>query len=330
MNKKDPSWVGDGLLPIYKPKNMISKDVSRILTRSFGKLKIGHVGTLDPMAEGVLPIVLGKGTRMQDFLLTSEKIYDVTIQFGLHTDTLDVTGETVETSSLPGCAVDLEKAGQDLVGVQTQVPPIYSAVKYNGRPLYEYARTGRGDEVPLEELSREIEVYRAELIGAESDNGCYTEATYRISASKGTYVRVLAFELAKSIGCLGTMLALKRVKTAGVVDQECISLEQIENNPERINEWIIPIHKMPLNMLMLRLPEKLCPEMIHGRTVNLTIDHIAEYVVKNPDSIDLADVVSSGSPILLLAPDEKAIGIGQLRWNNDINKIVALTKKRGL
>lgn len=332
MENKKKLILGDGLIPIYKPKDLVSKDVSRILQRTYGKLKLGHVGTLDPMAEGVLPIVIGKATRLQDYLLTSEKIYEVEVEFGYQTDSLDTTGSEVATSELPNSSIDLQKVADGLTGKISQVPPIYSAVKYNGKPLYEYARSGREAEVPLEDLKRNIEVYGLEVISSKEKDGKFLSATLRVSASKGTYVRVLAFDFAKAIGSLGTMSALKRTRTAGVSDSECINIRDLEANPELIEKMLIPIPKMPLGLPMLQVDKASSEHLFHGRKAKLSIDQVLESIVKlgaDNKKLDSAEYIS---PVLILDQNAQPLGIGDLQFSLGKNeeKFGTLTKKRGL
>lgn len=139
-----------GILPIAKPRGIVSKDISRWLVKRLGKVKIGHVGTLDPMAEGVLPILLGSATRFQDHLLDNSKTYEFDVQFGFQTDTLDSDGQvTNRTTSVPDAAHQVAQALPSFVGKISQIPPIYSAIKYNGKPLYNYARQGTKKLSPL-------------------------------------------------------------------------------------------------------------------------------------------------------------------------------------
>lgn len=222
-----------GLLAINKPSGMTSKDVSRRLTRMMGrKLKIGHVGTLDPCASGVLPILIGKATRLQDYLLDGEKIYVVEAEFGYQTDTLDFEGEQVAEASFAHISRELiEEELPNMIGEITQTPPIFSAVKYNGKPLYWYARSGRSAEVPLEELSRAVTIY-----GIELQNVQMPKFSMRVRCSKGTYIRTLVHDLAVRLDSLATMTALCREKTAGVDVVDCTPLAEVEANHGALEE----------------------------------------------------------------------------------------------
>ena len=176
----------NGVLPVYKPRGVISKDVSRWILKNFGKVKLGHVGTLDPMAEGVLPILLGKSTRLQDYLLDSVKSYEFDIEFGYETSTMDQEGERISEAPFDHVtSSDIEKACANIEGSYIQTPPMYSAIKYKGKPLYEYAREGRSDEVPLDILKKTVSIYSCKCTSFNNN-----VATIVIECSKGTYVRV--------------------------------------------------------------------------------------------------------------------------------------------
>lgn len=319
-----------GLLPIYKPTGMISKDVSRILQRNFGKLKLGHVGTLDPLAEGVLPIVIGKATRLQDYLLTSEKIYDVDIAFGYQTDTLDVTGEVVKKSSRPKANAPIEEILEVFKGKISQIPPIYSAVKYQGKPLYEYARSGKSEEVPLENLKREIEVYDLELLSKDCEGNELKSVTLRVNASKGTYVRVLAFDIAERLGTLGTMTALKRIKTAGVDVAQCINIKELVDNKSMFEDVLVGIEKMPLSMIRLVLDDKNSEHLRHGRVVHLTIDQLVANIVESTSAGFDASSPDKSVTALLFDDRKNVIGIGEISPDSSNINLIKVRKKRGL
>jgi len=231
-----------GLLPIYKPKNLVSKDVSRWLIRRFGKLKIGHVGTLDPMAEGVLPILLGKATRLQDMLLDMPKTYEFGVKFGVQTDTMDIEGADVKEAEVRICGDDeIQSAIQTFLGAQQQVPPVYSAVKYKGKALYEYGRANRAEEIPLNSLRRQVFIYDFQLLEYNGNH-----ANFKVRCSKGTYVRVLANDLAAKLGNLGTVDFIKRTESSGISLSDTVTLETIESDLTNLAAHLIPIEKLQL------------------------------------------------------------------------------------
>jgi len=233
-----------GVLPVYKPGGMISKDVSRFLVRKIGKLHLGHVGTLDPMAEGVLPILIGRATRLQDQLLDMPKIYEFEVTFGIETDTLDTDGAVVKT--LPWDHIDAEKleaAARKFLGHIKQIPPAYSAVKYQGKPLYEYARRNELANIPLATMLRHVEIKSFDLQHYSVGKG-----QFRVECSKGTYIRVLAHDLAEAVGTCGTVSKIVRVKSAGIELRDCLTLQEIEINAGDFPKLLIPFSRLSLPM----------------------------------------------------------------------------------
>ncbi|RZA15555.1 MAG: tRNA pseudouridine(55) synthase TruB, partial [Proteobacteria bacterium] len=240
--KKYP--LADGMIVVYKPRGMSSKDVSRWFERRFSRIKMGHVGTLDPMAEGVLPVLFGKATRIQDFLLAGTKCYEFDVKFGSATDTLDQDGEVIGEAPVGDFTKsDIEAVCAAMEGDFKQVPPIYSAIKYQGKPLYEYARSGRGDEVPRETLGKTIQIFKMECLRYE--NGV---ATIRVNCSKGTYVRVLSHHVAETLGTLGTVVRLLRVATGELDVGTAVSLDTLEQAQESIHKYIIPLANIRLDI----------------------------------------------------------------------------------
>ena len=248
--EKPPHSPGPcGVLVVDKPVGMISKDVSRWLSKRIGsKVKMGHAVTLDPAAEGVLPILLGKATRLQDQLLDLPKTYECDLRLGSETDSLDLDGEVVK--EMPFSHVTrqaLEEASQTLVGKQQQTPPIYSAVKFKGKPLYFYARNGRADEIDLDALARSVEIYEFKILEFSGQI-----VTFRLRCSKGTYVRVAAKTLAEKLGTCGTITRLCRSESSGVDREHAFTLEEIENFLEKSGKLreplLIPMESLDLGL----------------------------------------------------------------------------------
>lgn len=194
--------MSDGILLVDKPAGATSADVVRALKRRFAIDSIGHLGTLDPMATGLLPLCLGGGTKIAQFLAAERKAYQGTIRLGVATDTLDVTGAVVGEAEVPAIeAGALGALARELVGPAMQRPPMYSAVKVGGRKLYKLARAG----VEIERTPRPIEIYALDLALADA-----TTLHFRVECSKGTYVRVLAEEVARRLGTVGCLASLRR------------------------------------------------------------------------------------------------------------------------
>jgi tRNA pseudouridine55 synthase len=246
-----PSYCG--LLPIYKPRGISSKDVSRRLWRFGLKAKMGHVGTLDPGAEGVLPLLLGKATILQDLLVNAPKAYTFSVLIGYETDTLDADG--LVQSHQPFAHVTREALLASIpafIGEQEQIPPAYSAVKFQGQPLYKSARNGNKGQIDRQALRRKITIYSLSL-----DSFSHNLATFTVHCSKGTYVRVLAQDLMAKVGTCGTVVHLKRIMSAGITLADCIELSTLESAlaaGESIqNTYVQAIHTLALGLPVLQL-----------------------------------------------------------------------------
>lgn len=236
--------LSDGMIVVYKPRGMSSKDVSRWFERRFTRIKMGHVGTLDPMAEGVLPVLFGKATRIQDFLLAGTKCYEFDVKFGTATDTLDLDGEVIGEAPVGDFTLeDIRAVCAGMEGSFTQIPPLYSAIKYQGKPLYEYARSGRGDEVPRDLLRKVVQIDKMVCLQYEEGVG-----TFRVNCSKGTYVRVLSHHIAETLGTLGVVVRLLRVATGDLDVRIAVSLDTLEQEQESVHKYIIPLANIRLDI----------------------------------------------------------------------------------
>ncbi len=227
----------DGILIVNKPKEFTSHDVVAKV-KKMCKVKVGHTGTLDPMATGVLPLLLGKGTKLSEYLVNHNKIYEAVIKLGEKTDTLDSEGKVIEQKEVDLKNLNIENIKnilQSMVGKQKQTPPIYSAIKVNGKKLYEYARSGLQVEIP----QREIEIYNIELIEI---NETLKTISFRVHCSKGTYIRTLCEEIAKKLNTVGYMKELNRTRVGNFDISEAVTLQDLEaNNEEYLNKHIITI-----------------------------------------------------------------------------------------
>jgi tRNA pseudouridine55 synthase len=226
-----PTYVKNnihGLLPIWKTTGMSSKDVSRRLESVFGKIKCGHAGTLDIAAEGVLPILIGNATRLQDFLVDLPKTYVFELDLGYETDTLDLEGEVIKRADVPLITEQQVRAAlSPFEGKIRQVPPVYSAIKYKGRPLYDYARAGELELLPdMDSFGRDVLIYSIDL---KEFN--LTKLRVEVTCSKGTYIRVLGQAIAHSLKTLGTISYLSRTKSSGVDRDGCVDLDKVLEQP---------------------------------------------------------------------------------------------------
>lgn len=215
----------DGILVVDKPAGMTSRDVVNILTKVFHTKKIGHTGTLDPLATGVLVVCVGKSTKLVEILTSLEKEYILEAELGIATDTLDVTGKVLQKEKVHISKEKIEEALKSMLGTYLQEVPIYSAVKIKGKKLYEYARNGEEVELP----KREVNIQEVEL-----QNVSYTEEQtqiqVRVVVSKGTYIRAFIRDIAEKLNTVGIMTSLKRTKQGKFQVEDAYSLEKIEGN----------------------------------------------------------------------------------------------------
>lgn len=246
----------DGIILINKPSGMTSHDVVNHARRALHTKKVGHCGTLDPDATGVLVLCINKATKALQFLTAKSKEYVATLSLGKSTDTYDASGEVVEEKPFAGYT-DLPKVLASFEGDSMQMPPIYSAIKVNGRKLYEYARAG--EEVKLE--ARHVHIDSIELLDAH-DN----EITIKVACSKGTYIRSLCVDIARTLGYPGHMNSLIRTRSGDFKIEDCYSLEQLDAG----DVSCISLDQAFENFDKIVVDEKI---VIHGKVIPSDIDH---------------------------------------------------------
>lgn len=213
----------DGIFNLYKPAGFTSNDAVAVIRKILNMKKVGHGGTLDPDATGVLPVFTGAATRLLEFAVEGRKEYVAEFRLGIKTDTGDVSGKTVATEDVPEFShADLEQVLQKFLGRQKQVPPMYSAIKIGGKKLYQYAR--KGEEV--ERAARDIEIYALEILGFN-----LPDLRLRVECSKGTYIRTLGEDIAVALGTVGTMKKLVRTKVGRFALADSHTLDEIRENP---------------------------------------------------------------------------------------------------
>lgn len=257
----------NGIIIINKHKGCTSHDIVYKVKKMFNE-KVGHTGTLDPMATGVLPLLIGKGTQCSKYLINHDKIYNVTLQLGEKTDTADSEGKVIETKEVKEEILkkeNIEKIFEKFKGKQEQIPPIYSAIKVNGKKLYQYAR--KGQEVEIK--PRKIEIYNIELLNI---NEKQKQIEFQVSCSKGTYIRSLCEDIAQRLETVGYMLELKRIQVGNFNIKEAITIEQLENNidnKEFIEENFIQFEEIFKNKEKIELDDRKLRLFLNG--VQLTI-----------------------------------------------------------
>jgi tRNA pseudouridine55 synthase len=209
----------NGMFLVVKPQGITSRDLVNGVVHRFHEKKVGHTGTLDPFADGLMLVTIGKGTKMGPFLEAMDKTYEATLQFGSKTNTGDLTGEVIETKPVIELYEDyIQQTLDTFIGEQDQVPPMFSAIKHQGVPLYELAR--KGEEVVRE--SRRITVHAMTLIRYEG-----ASLTFRCHVSKGTYVRTLAEAIAEAFGMVGHLISLKRISVGSFQLNDAKTLDQL-------------------------------------------------------------------------------------------------------
>lgn len=217
----------NGILIINKPQGWTSMDVCAKLRGMFHEKRVGHAGTLDPMATGVLPVFIGRATRAVEFSADSDKEYIAGLKLGVVTNTQDATGEIVEKRPVDVSRDQLRAALKGFTGDIEQVPPMYSAIKINGKKLYELARKGR----EVERKPRHVTIHTLELLEETPPEGA--DCLLRVVCSKGTYVRTLCHDIGQALGCGGCMGSLQRVKAAGFTLADSVALQTVQDVVDR-------------------------------------------------------------------------------------------------
>lgn len=302
----------DGIIIINKEKQWTSNDIVQKLKGIFHE-KVGHTGTLDPLATGVLPVLIGKGTLLSKYLINHDKEYIATINLGEKRSTGDSEGDIIEKKSVNNKMLqkeNIENVLHSFLGKYMQTPPMYSAIKVNGKKLYEYARKGQDIEVK----PREVEIYSIELVSVSQEK---QEIKYRVSCSKGTYIRTLSEDIALKLGTVGYMKELQRTRVGDFCIEQAIKISDItkdsmnnfikiedffKNNEENINHYFITIEKFFENRPKIKLDNIKLKNFLNGvKICNINEDGI--YRIYNETS--------------------KFIGIGEIK-NNTLKRDIVI------
>lgn len=254
----------DGIIIVNKEENWTSNDVVQKVKHIFNE-KVGHTGTLDPLATGVLPLLIGKGTHLSKYLINHDKEYTATIKLGIKTDSGDSEGKVLERQEVKKEIIEKSNvlnALKSFIGKQSQIPPMYSAIKVNGKKLYEYARKGKAIEV----APRNIEIYNIELISINNEEN---EITYKVNCSKGTYIRTLSEDIAKALGTIGFMKNLKRTKVGYFKIEQSLKISEIEGILKDVNSYIITIESFFENKGKIILNQNQMQKFLNGVRINI-------------------------------------------------------------
>lgn len=250
----------NGLILLDKPEGFTSFKAAAVLRRIYGTKRVGHTGTLDPMATGVLPILIGRSTRLCSFVLEADKKYTAGVRLGVTTDTLDITGEVLSRSEVSVSDEQLNGALKHFTCNYDQIPPMYSAIKKDGVRLYDLARQGQ----EIEREPRNVTIFGIDLVSRDGN-----DFVIDVHCSKGTYIRSLADDIGKYLGCGATLISLRRTDAAGFSIEACKTLEEIEADPEGC---LLPPETAVPNFKSVHVSEAQCKRFKNGAA--LSIDRI--------------------------------------------------------
>lgn len=282
-----------GVLLVNKPSGLTSNRVLQQVKWQLKAKKAGHTGALDPLATGLLPLCFGEATKFSQMLLDSDKTYQVTAKLGIQTDTCDIDGAVLVTKPVPVVSSEQVEGllQQHFLGTITQVAPIYSALKVNGRPMYELARAGE----PVEAKSRQVTIYSSQLDAIRSD-----EIDLTISCSKGTYIRSIVDELGQLLGCGATVSKLHRTQHGPFTLDQAMGIDDVPD--EAFLSALLPVDAMIADWPVIDLTEEQSVPFIHG----------------NPTTLMACDAPSDLQYRVYQSDSQQFVGIGQIKRANEL------------
>lgn len=254
-----------GFILLSKPAGITSFAAVAKIKRICGEKRVGHTGTLDPMATGVLPVLLGRATTLSSIMLDGNKRYTATVKLGVTTDTDDITGKVLTESKVNISAVELQDALKHFTGKITQTPPMYSALKKDGVRLYDLARQGKTVEIP----SREVEVFSINLLTELNEENCFI---IDVAVSKGTYIRSLARDIGEYLGCGATLTALERTDTCGFSIEDCVSLDDLD--ADNVKDYIKSEETAVMHFRECKVTAKQATRFCNGGQLDFSRLHI--------------------------------------------------------
>lgn len=257
-----------GVLLVDKPRGMTSNDVLQKVKYLYNAQKAGHTGALDPLATGMLPICFGESTKFSQYLLDSDKRYRVIAQLGIRTDTSDADGQVVQQRTVHCSENDVKQALPHFLGDVKQIPTMFSALKYQGKPLYEYARQG----IIIEREARPITIYENRFISLNNN-----QLELEIHCSKGTYIRTIIDDLGEKLGCGAHVIYLRRLQVAHYPQEKMVSLEYLQNNCENkicLDSLLLPIDSPAMDYPIVYLSLEQANNILLGRQIQLSENNI--------------------------------------------------------
>lgn len=263
----------NGIINIFKPKEMTSHDVVAVLRKKTGIKRVGHTGTLDPMATGVLPICIGKATRVSEYLLNHDKEYIADLTLGSRTDTLDAEGKVIDTSIKRVTRDDIITIISSYQGNIKQTPPMYSALKHKGKKLYELAREGKTIERP----KRDVKIYSIDILNIIDNN----KITFKVKCSRGTYIRTLCDDIGYDLGTFGHLSYLMRTQAGPFNIEKSYALNYVKKmDLDEIKNITVPMDYALSDLESFKIADQDYKRLING--VKIKLDNIIEY---KPDKL---------------------------------------------
>lgn len=268
----------NGILVIDKPKEFTSFDVIAVVRRITGQRKAGHTGTLDPNATGVLPVLLGSATKVQDLILNHNKTYEAKFSLGLTTDTLDIWGEVVSRCVSHHKKADLIEILPVFTGEIEQIPPMFSAVQKNGQRLYDLARKG----IEVEREARKVTVYRLELLNFDEET---QEGRLLVECSKGTYIRTIIDDLGKCLGCGAVMTELRRTEACGFSLEDSITLDKAKQLAQsgELRKYVRSVESMFAQCGYVAVTDAQAKRFLNGGALDISRTYLARVNVQDKD-----------------------------------------------
>jgi tRNA pseudouridine55 synthase len=259
QQKRPPRRTVDGVLLLDKPQGLTSNAALQSARRLYNAAKAGHTGTLDPMATGLLPLTFGEATKFSQMLLDADKAYEATVRLGIETDTGDAEGRPIASAPVSVTPDEVARALSLFTGEIEQVPPMYSALKCAGKPLYEYARAG----IEIERAPRKVRIHALEFVALEGD-----AFRIRVDCSKGTYIRTLAIDLGRALGCGAHLSALRRTRIGPFAVDAAVTLAALEAAaPEARDALLAPADALVAHLPRVALAPEAAHALLHGRVV---------------------------------------------------------------